>query len=806
MTDLITIDPNPPANPGMDFGFLKAEGTELVQQLAGKIWTDYNESDPGVTILEQVCYALTELSYRAELPVQDLLTDPVDGVIHPRRQALYPAKQIFPCNPVTVKDYRKLILDRSPELGNVWLWPHRPEKATSRSVDGLYDIALYAPGLEPPPCGPAEEEEKIRGEVRRVYCRHRNLCEDARSVYILRPMRTVVHADVTIAETRTPEAILAGILFNVGLLLAPEPRRRSLKSLMDEGVAPSRIFEGPLLVNGFIDDGQLQPKAECVPVPEIVRAIARSAGVQGVRGVRVRAGGKEYSGNEHIKVRKTQILQLDTRPDKRGFSIRLFKNGAEIQPNPARVRRELDKLWADQRRTYRLAAQYDEYFGFPEGRRRDFKRYSSIQDQFPNVYGINSYGLPGGSPEPRQAQARQLKGYLMVFDQLMADFFAQLSHVRDLYSIGDETRQTYFWQSLERSVPDIAPLLKGGEEEYRQGLARIVREQDPWVERRNRFLDFLLGLYAERLDAASVWDLTPDDELDEAAGQRLIHAKRELLRHLVPSTHGRGKGFDYLERASAGNIAGMEIKCRIQLAMPVFEQRPLVDVLEELGVELEAGTMAGRSLDRHSEHIQEQLAPVASAPEEGETAAALPRGLKIPEELALGPAEVEELRMGSLPGESSVSVVWKSRSTGEWRLFGRYPDRDSAEAGCRGFRDLLRALCRHGRQLYIVEHDLLRFGRFREPDEGFVYDFTLTAVTTAGGGEDYKLFFREVIRENTPSHIVAGDLFLRPVRMREFEKLYWDWRRALRRRERREINATSAALRRFLTESREERS
>lgn len=804
MTDLITIDPNPPVNPGLDFAFLKVEGTRLVQQLAGKIWTDYNESDPGVTILEQFCYALTELSYRAEFPVQDFLTDPVDGKIHPRRQALYPAKRIFPCNPVTANDYRKLILDRLPEIGNVWLTPHRPEKETWRSVDGLYDIALSVPGLEPPPCGPVEEEERVRHEARRVYCRHRNLCEDVRSIYVLRPVRTVVQADVSIAETRTPEAILAGILFNVGLLLAPEPRRQSLKSLMDAGVPPSEIFNGPLLVNGFIDSSQLQPKAECVPVPEIVRAIARSAGVQGVRSVKARVGGKEYSGNEHIKVRKTQILQLDTTPDKRGFSIRLFKNGIEIQPNAARVKRELDKLWADQRRTYRLAAQYEEYFGFPEGQRRDFERYSSIQNQFPNVYGINSYGLPGGAPEERQAQARQLKGYLMVFDQMMADFFAQLEHVRDLFSTDDGTRQTYFWQYLDRAVPDVAPLLKGGERAYRQGLAAIVRGQDPYVERRNRFLDFLLGLYAERLDAASVWDLTPGDEEDAAAGQRLIRAKRDLLLHLVPSTHGRGKGFDYLERSSAGNMAGMQIKSRIQLGMPVFDQRPLVDALEELGVELETGSSSGRSLDRHAEHIEEQLAPVASEPEEGEPAAALPRGLKIPEELALGAAEVEELRMGSLPGESSVSVVWKSRSTGEWRLFGKYPDRESAEGGCRGFRDLLRTLGRHGRQLYIVEHDLLRFGRFREPDGGFVYDFTLTAVTTATGNEDYKTFFREVIRENTPSHIVTEDLFLRPARMREFERLYWDWRRALRRRERREINATSAALRRFLTDSREE--
>ena len=66
MTDPVTISPGPPLNPGLDYAALKREGTTLVQEWSGAIWTDYNESDPGVTILEQLCYALTELSYRAE--------------------------------------------------------------------------------------------------------------------------------------------------------------------------------------------------------------------------------------------------------------------------------------------------------------------------------------------------------------------------------------------------------------------------------------------------------------------------------------------------------------------------------------------------------------------------------------------------------------------------------------------------------------------------------------------------------------------------------------------------------------------
>ena len=139
MIEPVTIPPGPPLNPGLDYAVLKKEGTTLVQEWSGAIWTDYNESDPGVTILEQLCYALTELSYRAEFPLKDQLIDPRTGRIDPAAQALYPPEAIFPVNPVTPDDYRKLILDRVPALANAWF---EPMSAAETGLNGLYRIWL----------------------------------------------------------------------------------------------------------------------------------------------------------------------------------------------------------------------------------------------------------------------------------------------------------------------------------------------------------------------------------------------------------------------------------------------------------------------------------------------------------------------------------------------------------------------------------------------------------------------------------------------------------------------------------------
>ena len=58
---------------GLDYNFLKSKGLEHIQKLAGKNWTDFNIHDPGVTILEQLAFALTELGYRSNLDFADLL-------------------------------------------------------------------------------------------------------------------------------------------------------------------------------------------------------------------------------------------------------------------------------------------------------------------------------------------------------------------------------------------------------------------------------------------------------------------------------------------------------------------------------------------------------------------------------------------------------------------------------------------------------------------------------------------------------------------------------------------------------------
>ena len=101
----------------LDYDTLRKEGIQQLQKLAGTLWTNHNPSDPGITILEQLCYAITDLGYRIEHPIEDLLAT-TDGT-NPYKNLLSPAENLT-THPVTLNDWRKLLIDIDG-VKNAWV-------------------------------------------------------------------------------------------------------------------------------------------------------------------------------------------------------------------------------------------------------------------------------------------------------------------------------------------------------------------------------------------------------------------------------------------------------------------------------------------------------------------------------------------------------------------------------------------------------------------------------------------------------------------------------------------------------------
>ncbi|MGZ8180378.1 MAG: hypothetical protein ACXWT1_00315 [Methylobacter sp.] len=123
MSDTVSLIKANPLLPAEDYNALRKQGFESIEKLGSAIWTDYNNSDPGITMLEALCYAITDLAYRTGFEVKDILA-PEQLTEDTWKQVFYTARQILHNSPLTINDYRKLIIDVKG-VRNAWIEPSK---------------------------------------------------------------------------------------------------------------------------------------------------------------------------------------------------------------------------------------------------------------------------------------------------------------------------------------------------------------------------------------------------------------------------------------------------------------------------------------------------------------------------------------------------------------------------------------------------------------------------------------------------------------------------------------------------------
>lgn len=119
MTTNLVIPKERIANDSENYQFLREKGLEYIESLSSDLWTDYNVHDPGITLLEALCYAITELGYRTGFEMKDLLAR--EGKDYSESIApLFTAKNILTNSPLTQTDFRKVLVDLEG-VKNAWL-------------------------------------------------------------------------------------------------------------------------------------------------------------------------------------------------------------------------------------------------------------------------------------------------------------------------------------------------------------------------------------------------------------------------------------------------------------------------------------------------------------------------------------------------------------------------------------------------------------------------------------------------------------------------------------------------------------
>jgi hypothetical protein len=538
----------------LDFEFLRREGIGHIQELAGALWTDHNVHDPGITILEVLCYALTDLGYRSNLDIRELLACPPDKT--GPDDNFFTAADILTNNPLTILDYRKLLIDIDG-VRNAWLRPlslpeDKPQvpvyfsrdaeklSYTSTGQDGkvLLDLnGLYKVYIEldndvltgaTDACGNAiDKTGDVLAEVKRRLHRHRNLCEDFIDIIVLSDERIGLCGDIELKADAFPDDVMLRILETIRAFLSPTLPFYTLKQMLEKGKTTDEIFEGrPLLSesHGFIDPEELKKlnQREEIHVSDLYALILNIEGVSAIKKLSIyNHTFDSFEGQDWVMELHPQAYRPILAEEESLQGITFYKRGIPYSANANQVRAKLKKKLSNPFKVLKKANDLN--LSLPKGEYRpDLGDYYSIQNDFPLVYGIGEDGLPQKTTtRKRQAQAWQLKGYLLFFDRLLTNYAAQLANIRSLFSTQlDETSASFITGSLD-SVPHLAKLLpstEGGDMGYMTG-ENIAVLSDPTFYKTPQARNHALDLVIESFDNQTI---VVEVVLDEAGRASLL--------------------------------------------------------------------------------------------------------------------------------------------------------------------------------------------------------------------------------------------------------------------------------------------
>ena len=788
----------------LSFTALRRLGIAYAQGLAAENWTDYNVHDPGVTLLEQICYALTDLVYRTEFDVADHLTSP-DGEIDFEQLGLALPEDIFPCRPTTETDYRRAILDAVAAIDDVTIRPMALDQAGNSLPRGLYRILIRPrPGTE------QADRTRIRVAVERVYSQLRNLCEDLEQISFVNEIEFEVCAVVEIdrEQVRDPGEILAEIYHLCAERVASRVRFHPFENARRADRTLEDLFTGPLGQRGICDEEDLSRVEKSYSVSDFFNLISGVEGVAYVSELYFQMDGEIHRDSISSDA-SDQVLRLHIPRGQDQVKIQLSSLGRSLNLPFESLQNRLEVFALKGAGSERAVQDIRSLYSAPRGEYRDLRQYTSIQTHLPSIYGVAADGVSESLPADQRARSRQLKGYLLLFDQMLSNCTANSASLRSLYSRDGHGDSSYLSQVLDESqVSGIARIYP---QQSAEVMASIVARYDNFANRKGRLLDYLLALYGESFNQNSLRTFNHYAMPGERE-RTLVENRARFLHAIEALTRDRGAAGDYLD-SNRKSVSGLQHRVSCLLGFVDHRRKVLTDAFRAQGLyplsddpmleprqEEEALGLCDSSDFQLPENPWEDEVPLLADADSDTPRAArqvlsllmqqvghlLPgSGGKIREGVLRSGISLANYRLGQVKGSGDWQAFLMPDVAGPWWRLGEFADRQEAIIAVNRLRRLILLLNTESEGMHVVEHILLRprnaiAGVQRSPvSEIEFFSLRLSVVFPAWSArfqdERFRQLARETLRLNCPAHLVPELIWLGFDDMLKFEQLQADW-------------------------------
>lgn len=567
MTDR-THNPNtPPSIPrspnleeAQDFDVLFERGLKRLREVSGAVWTDHNLHDPGITILEVLSFALSDIAYRTSHPIEDLI-----ATLGTNLEALPVGAQALASNPVTDADIVSCICDRLPGVRNLWFDRSRVDGNDPKDATRTLCFTTF------------EDDTVDEAKVLKTFSRIRPLGVGLDQVVKVEPVQIRVGFNVEVEAGVDPIDLTAQLLDAIEQTINPVFRFRNPEDLGPHP-DPAALFDGPALASGLVSlppalvfAGKNLGEDATATIPEklailLQRILDAEEGVAQVSALEVSlADGDDvdFAGrravftlaHDEAQINSINTYRSGAAPQSRFATIAGGDAGLRIGHIKASLRHRLDLIRAERSKhaiaLEKLRAPYEAPWA---GRKLvGLTEYQSIQQDFPAAYRLFRMS------KRQFPEVSQLRGYLALFEQHLVNLISQLEHAATLLvpqSLGDEhPLQAYRNRPLEQKKEDqpdangFDALLRNDDPRssrrtlYEEALQNAARQADPSFETAERAIDHALARFGIHFDTTKLAQFLPpagDPHSDDSTPNLQLAAKRAFLNEGVSLLMQRG--------------------------------------------------------------------------------------------------------------------------------------------------------------------------------------------------------------------------------------------------------------------------
>jgi hypothetical protein len=670
-----------------------------------------------------------------------------------------------------------------------------------------------ASGILPKYLEKIKKANAIMEEAKQLLHNHRNLCEDFCSIRAVETEDIGVCADLEVEPSADIEAVMAEAYFLIDQYMSPDIKFYSLQQLMNENWPVDEIFDGPKLNNGFIKNDQLDSTnlKTTLYTSDVINLIMDIPGVKAIKNFVF----TRYDEDGYLIENQPWSIDITFGHQPRlyieGSKMLVYKNGLPFLPDKLELIDTLQVIKGQNAQPKFSVIEND--LPVPKGNWFDLREYFPLQYSLPLTYGVGYEGLPPTASVARQSQAKQLRVYLLFYEQILINYLEQLAHVKDLFALSSTTivdgevmpSPTYFSKFIDTDtiktidelyLYDPALTAADAKEKMKDDIRSLNETETVRLDRKNRFLDHLLSRFAEQFSdyALMLYSYIGKKEI---ADEKLIKDKIAFLKDYPFMSYYKARSFNYKDPTKVcdpTNIAGLALRIRRLLGIPEFT------AFFELYTEKNSSGVFERRwrlVDESGKTLLKSITvftdPIVSVTEQ-----------KMKDEIAIVRQQIKDVLNYevvedtdwtlNLLDSASVAIA----TTGE--IF-------SSEAEGETARDVIIAFAENifsAEKVFIVEHLLLRPRNkpsllFPEGDpllpicigndcklcgEEDPYSFRLTVVLNgeegiANSGIEFRRFAEQTIRMEVPAHLGVKICWVSNEQLETFKTLFCDWLKEL---------------------------